>query len=179
MSVLPFTLGTLIGDHILESLLPNPTEMLFIYLTKSITSSHIAVIKWIRSMNPFAFITNEVQVNELLVGCPYLVNADVVAINGSFCPIMNLYRTDHLKYAMSDHLPEEKCAGISFRVLLAIRAMHELGFVHRDIKLENIFWMIWIARVWQIPGSQDSKMENMESLLLKSLERRDVRHQGF
>jgi serine/threonine protein kinase len=113
--------------------------MSFIYLARSITSSPIAVIKWIRSKNPFAFITNEVQVNELLVDCPYAVNTDVVAINGSFCLIMDFYRTDLLKYAMSDHLLAEKCAGISFRVLLAIRAMHELSFVHRDIKLENIF----------------------------------------
>jgi hypothetical protein len=90
--------------------------MSFIYLARSITSSHIAVIKWIRSKNPFASITNEVQANELLEDCPYVVNADVAAINGSFCLIMDFYRTDILKYAMSDRLPEEKCARISFRV---------------------------------------------------------------
>lgn len=99
------------------------------------------VFKYVRPTVNKELVEGEIRANEALAGAPFMVlGFDFVEINNSVGYFMEYFNGgDLLDFIMETVVPETLVREMAVRVLRAIRYMHGLGWVHRDIKLENIF----------------------------------------
>ena len=144
-----FAVGTCIGRYVIgKPLIEQLTgdDNSAVYEASSIAGGGKKVFKCILTSEQQAH--DEMDANEVLSGGPYLaVGTDFERVTdrrggehwGCFMP----YYTggDLLEYMLNSpsRLTEDKVREMAYRVLCAIRHVHGLGWVHRDVKLENIF----------------------------------------
>lgn len=94
-------------------------------------------------------IPHEAEVHRDLQGCPHAAIATrfpllsirlPTRVVNVVCLVTDLYDTDALEYCASTaFISEGDVAKIGHDVLKALEHMHGMGFVHLDVKLENIF----------------------------------------
>lgn len=99
------------------------------------------VFKYIRSSVNRELIIGEREANESLVGAPFMVlGFDFVEIKDSVGYFMDYFNGgDLLEHILNTDIAEHAVREMAFRVLRALHHMHGVGWVHRDVKLENIF----------------------------------------
>ncbi|OTF72076.1 hypothetical protein BLA29_010380, partial [Euroglyphus maynei] len=78
------------------------------------------------------YLIMDYYIGGLIVLSPYLIIITVLIIHFSIGDFLTLL----MKY--DDTLPEDMCRFYAAEIILGISALHELGYIHRDIKPPNI-----------------------------------------
>ena len=138
-----FPQGTRIGNYIIGKPLVVPSNKSFVYEAQSATQSGRFIFKYLRPQHGPELIRNEIMANQDLAGLRYLatgfdfVDLDAGETTGYF---MNMYsRGDLFDFLVrGSALPEQAAAEMAYRVLRSLHEMHSRGWVHRNVKPENI-----------------------------------------
>ena len=134
-----FPNGCYIGAYKIEGLLVQPTTCSYVFSCTNMDDGGKYVFKYIRPTMSAKQVFNEIEMNQTLQHCPNVViGFDFVEVYGSFGYFMDRYTGDLLDFVRCNTLQEENVKNMSFRILEALQYMHAAGFVHRDLKLENI-----------------------------------------
>jgi serine/threonine protein kinase len=137
-----FPVGTRIGEFTIGEPLPiAPTGNSFVFNATSSNTSGKFVFKYIHPTVPEHLRAGEMYANETFFGCEYLaVGFGFQEITGSVGYFMKYYnRGDLFDYVLDKTLTEESVRTMSYRILQGIHYIHHRDFVHRDVKLENVF----------------------------------------
>ena len=139
-----FPEGTQIGAYVIGKPMM-VSNLSTVYQATPVEGGSKFVFKCIRSAEKMA--ESEINANKVLSGGPFLaVGTDFQRVQdhkgeehwGYFVPYYN--GGDLLEYRLSQpDITEDTVREMAYRVLCAIRHMHGLGWVHRNLKLENIF----------------------------------------
>lgn len=101
------------------------------------------IFKVIRDCVQRELIMQEIEAHEVFSGAQYIAfGFDFVRVDDTVGYFMELFSGGDLfdfVYAYAPGIPEVSVREMSSRVLFALNHMHELGWVHRDVKLENVF----------------------------------------
>jgi serine/threonine protein kinase len=133
--------GTRIGDFTIGTLISiTQTTNSLVYNATSSKTSGKFVFKYIRPTVDEHLRAGEISANKAFFGCEYLaVGFGFEAFSGSVGYFMKYYsRGDLFDYVWRNTLTEDSVRTMSYRILQGIRHIHERGFVHRDVKLENV-----------------------------------------
>ena len=138
------------GWRIDEPLEKHPLRISRLYYCTPLTEefeeragSSKCVCKFINPREGEEWMEREFQANRDLMECPHIARTIYAAeekILGGYLIFMRAYRDDALEYArIKGPLCFEEAVEIIRSVCIALQYMHELDYVHRDVKLENIF----------------------------------------
>jgi serine/threonine protein kinase len=129
-----------IGNYVLGEPLTVRTPQPLVFHATSATGDRV-VFKCIRPTFSPDDVAHELEANRSLSLCPNVVAGfdftEIEGYKGFFMPLCT--RGDLFDYLTTSRLDENAVRTISFRVLQAVAYMHSRGFVHRDLRPENIF----------------------------------------
>lgn len=134
--------GMQCGDYRIEQLITHARTNSYVFSASSETQRGKFVFKYLRPEIGAEAIRRELMMVQCVMEhCPNAVRGfDFVQVGNSYGYFMKYYtRNDLWDFVQRNQLSDDTIRRMSYRIMIAIRHLHETGYIHRDIKPSNIF----------------------------------------
>lgn len=118
-----------------------------VWLAESVVNKRLVVIKQVQAVDrEIKLLASLEHPNVIRLLDWFVEKSGRVALVVEYCELGDLREFSHKhSSSLSAHIPE-----ITIQLLLALKYLHAMGIIHRDLKLENVFVSGWQAGILRV-----------------------------